>query len=73
MRDASVIKTERLKEISKEIARSFNDGPVLVEDVSVWAQFNIGLAAKTSMEYIALACRAHGWIVEDGVIKAAPA
>jgi len=66
--DASTLRRDRLLAVSKEIAMHLKDHPRAF-DMATWASFNIGLSMPKAREYVELVCRAHGWIIEDGIIK----
>ena len=67
-RDGSFVKVERISQIRKEIAKLLPD-PVDVEKLKLWVECNIGLSKQKTEEYVELAIRTAGWIIEDGKIK----
>lgn len=68
-RDGSFVRSMRLLEIARMIAKDFSDFKQSdLESLKLRVAMEIGLREKTAMEYIDLVCRAKGWSMKDGVI-----
>jgi hypothetical protein len=68
-RDAGYLKSIRLKEIEKKIAKNIANG-VDLEKLLDWVEYEQGLRRKTALQYVELILKKQDWIVESGVIKA---
>jgi len=66
-RDGAFVKTQRIKQIVREIARQ-PPGPVSLDRMVTWVEVNIGLSTRRALEYIEKACLAQGWLVTNGEI-----
>lgn len=66
-RDGAFIKTERVRRIGKEIAKH-SPKAMSLDRLMAWVEMEIGLTRKRAEEYILLACLAHGWVIEDGMV-----
>lgn len=68
-RDGSYVRSQRLLEICKEIAKSFSVHHwCRIEDLKLSVALNMGLTETKALEYIDLVVRAKGWQIKDGVI-----
>jgi hypothetical protein len=67
IRDASYLKTQRLLQIKKHIAKQFPN-PVNLELMILWIEVNIGLTHDRAFEYITTVCMANQWNLKDGSI-----
>jgi len=67
--DGSFVKVERLSQIKKEIAKQFPN-PVVLADISLWVELNIGLSEEKTKEYIEKVVAGAGWTINDGKILA---
>ena len=66
-RDGSYIKTERIAQIRKEVAKQLPE-PVDVLKLRLWVECNIGLSKAKTEEYIETVVALAGWVVADGKI-----
>ena len=67
-RDASFLRSERLKQIKLWIAQGIKDGvdlPKLLDLIEI----EMGLRRETAFEYIQLVVRTSGWVIDGNVIK----
>jgi hypothetical protein len=68
-RDGSFVRSQRLLDISRLIAKAFSiDKRCNIEDLKLNIAMNIGLTEKTALQYVDLVCRAKGWTIKDGFI-----
>lgn len=71
-KDGSFVKTERLRNISTQIAKAFNQSDEKKVDLAVlisWIEMNIGLTKARALEYIDTCCSVHGWSIIDGKLS----
>ncbi len=71
-KDGSFIKTERLKQISTQIAISMSmdsDKKVSLEKILLWIEFNIGLSREKAIDYVDKVLIVKDWGVKDGFIQ----
>jgi len=66
-RDGAFVKTERIKTITRQIARSF-PGEIDIEKMIIWIEVNIGLSPGRAREYIEKACIVQDWNILEGQI-----
>jgi len=69
-RDGAYVKQQRLKQITKEIAKHF-PSPVSYSRMLDWIEINVGLSRSTAQRYLDLVIRAAGWAVNGDEITAA--
>jgi len=66
-KDAGYVKTSRLAEIKREMAKAIKNG-IEKQSMLDWVELNIGLSRTTACSYIDLIVRASGWVEIDGKI-----
>lgn len=70
LKDGAYIRRERLKRISREIARQFGKGAkkISFSGSIVWIQTEIGLSYNKAVEYLELVLSSHNWENNEGSI-----
>ena len=64
--DASFVKTRRLEQIAKQIAKGFSSAPEIhLKKLMLWIEMNIGLTKIRALEYIETVCEAKGWELDQ--------
>ena len=66
-RDSSMLKSERLRDIRKEMAVNLKE-VVYTDKLLDWIELNIGLTRHKAREYVDLIVRSEGWVQSDGKI-----
>lgn len=69
-KDASWLRSERIKGIKKMMMSNIASGKLLFHKVLVWTMMEFGLTELTARSYMNLIIENEGWIVVDGVLKA---
>lgn len=65
MKDAGFTKTQRMKRISKEIAKHLSKNhKVDYETLLNWIEYEIGLSRNKAEEYVKTICKMKNWIIE---------
>lgn len=69
--DGAFYKSQRVKQISKEIARLLNKGrKINIERLLNWIEMEIGLSRKRARQYLDLILKTHEtWMEEKGHIR----
>lgn len=70
-RDGSFIRSQRLLEIAKMVAKEItasNSRQCSYDLILNRIMLNVGLTEKRASEYICVVCHARGWQIKDGFI-----